>query len=43
MPKLVDKIIKIIYQEKEVPSTDSLEIKICSAHHMFNKIMNNGD
>jgi hypothetical protein len=43
MPKLLNKIIKTINDEKEVPSVSEMNIKICSAHHMFNTIMNNGD
>lgn len=43
MPLLLNKIMKTIYGETEVPSTQELNVKICSAHHMFNMIMNNGD
>jgi len=39
---LIDKVIRIIGTEKEVPSVNELKVKICSAHYMFNTIMNNG-
>jgi hypothetical protein len=35
--------MKTIYNEVEVPTVPDLNMKICSAHYMFNTVMNNGD
>lgn len=42
-PLLLEKAVRLISDEKEVPSSPELAVKICSAHYMYNTIQNFGD